>query len=285
MDLKSLFKEPLVHFLLLGALLFILFDALSPGAVEKQEEVVVSSAKIELLSRQFERVWQRPPNADELRSLIDGWVREEILYREGALLGLDKNDQVIRRRVAQKMMFMSANTIPNEPSEAELENWLDSHEDRYELPSRYTFRQVYFDPRIHGDMIDEILRKAVDELQSRPEKANSIGDPNLLPHRLNAVTRVELSAKYGAEFAGALADVPIGKWAGPIYSGFGAHLVYMEARSEARRARLVDVRDDVLRDFLRDESEKTEESIYRDLRSRYTVRVASMKDEVSSRER
>lgn len=128
-------REPLLHFFAIGALLFVLFAALNPGAMRPAEEILVDTARITSFSSQFESIWQRPPTDAELQGMIDSWVREEVLYREGIAMGLERDDQLIRRRVAQKVMFLADSLSPAEPSDDELQAWLDSDPKRYQSPA------------------------------------------------------------------------------------------------------------------------------------------------------
>lgn len=124
-------KEPLLHFLVLGACLFVLFAWVNREVMNAPDEIVVDEPRIKGLAKRFEQLWLRPPTDAQLRELIDSWVREEILYREGIALGLDRNDTIIRRRIAQKVEFMADGVVPSEPTEAELEDWLRSNMARY----------------------------------------------------------------------------------------------------------------------------------------------------------
>jgi hypothetical protein len=126
MTVRRILREPLLHFLLLGALLFWLYGALNGGAPGAPGEIVVDRARVESLAAQFQRTWQRPPAAEEMQGMIDAWVREEVLYREGMALRLDRDDPVVRRRVAQKLAFMADAQKSVEASEAELQAWLDA---------------------------------------------------------------------------------------------------------------------------------------------------------------
>ena len=145
--LSRLLREPLLHFFLLGAALFALYGWLNVGGPGAANEIVVSRGQVTSLRAQFERVWQRSPTAEEMRGLIDSWVREEIYYREGLAMGLDRDDPVVRRRIGQKVQFIIDGAIPPPPTDAQLQAWLDSHAAKYRSEGRYTVRAGVFRAR------------------------------------------------------------------------------------------------------------------------------------------
>jgi len=273
MTVRQIAKEPLLHFFVLGAGLFVLFAWLNRGAMQAPDEVVVDQARIDGLAAQFERVWQRPPTPEEVRGLIDGWIREEILYREGVALGLDVNDSVVRRRIAQKMAFIADGVAPAEPTAAELEEWLEAQPDRYRIEAVYSLWQVYFDPAKHDAGLPDRLRQlasTLDAAAAAPE-----GDATLLPAELRSAGTSEVMRTFGADFAEALADLAVGEWQGPVPSAYGLHLIRVESMTPARRPTLEDVRTAVERDWSAAQSEKMNEAFYQAVRDRYTVRIAA----------
>jgi len=147
-------REPLLHFLILGALLFGLYGWLRGGAQATPAEIVVSRGQLQSLQAQFQRTRQRAPTPEELQGMVEGWVREEIFYREGVAMGLDRDDPVVRRRVAQKLEFVVDGAAPTPPTSAELQAWLAVHADRYSIEARYTLHQIYFDVARHGASLD-----------------------------------------------------------------------------------------------------------------------------------
>lgn len=273
MTLPQVLKEPLLHFFVVGAGLFVLFAWLNRGAMEAPDEVVVDQARIEGLVAQFERVWQRPPTPDEVRGLVDGWIREEILYREGVALGLDVNDSVVRRRIAQKMAFIADGVVPAEPTEAELEAWLQVNGDQYRIEPVYSLRQVYFDPAKQDDDLRDRLQKLAQTLESAAPPPE--GDATLLPDSLQSTRLDEVARTFGSDFAEALAGLPVGKWQGPVASAYGLHLVKIEQMTPGRQPALADVRAEVERDWSAAQAEQMNEAFYQAVRDRYTVRIAA----------
>lgn len=273
MRIRQLAAEPLLHFFLIGAGLFTVFSALNPAAMRSEQEILVSQAQIASLSLQFERIWQRPPTDSEMQHLIDAWIREEVLYREGMAMGLGRDDQVIRRRIAQKMMLFADSMTEIEPSEEQLQIWLDDNAARYRLPGIYTLQQVYFDGERAASEQQEAVATVLDKLQSGQLQASEAGDSILLPAVLETAGDDEISRIFGEEFVTGLKSLPVGEWAGPVRSSYGMHLVKIDAHEPGRGAVLAEVRDAVLRDFLNDQTERLTEAFYEALKSRYTVQI------------
>jgi PPIC-type PPIASE domain len=269
--LDRIIREPLVHFFVLGAALFGLFAWLHKGALDAPDEIVVDGMRVDALRMQYERLWQRPPTGTELKGLVDNWIREEILYREGLALGLDRDDPVLRRRIAQKMSFMADQADPPAPTDAELQAWLDTHPDDYRIEPTYSFRQVYFDPDRHAGSLDDAIGEVRSAL-ARGADAGKAGDSTMLPRAMSRASVTEVRRNFGDDFADALADVVPGSWAGPLRSVYGVHLVYVEGATPARAATLADVRAAVERDVGAAQSKRADDAFYESLRERYTVR-------------
>lgn len=273
MKATSVLREPLVHFLAGGALLFLLYGFVNRDNLGTPDEIVIDDATVTAIVSGFTRTWQRPPSRTELRGLVDNWVREEILYREGLTMGLDENDPVIRRRVAQKIEFIAEGMIDVRPEEADLQTWLDEHPDNYRVPAIYTLRQAFFDPDRHGDRLDAVLAEALAELRSG--EIILAGDPTLLPERLDVIAEDVLGRVIGVDFAAALKGLPVGEWTGPVESDFGLHLVYIESVEHGRLPALEEIRRDVERDVLRVMTEESNTAFYEALREKYTVNITA----------
>jgi hypothetical protein len=266
-------KEPLLHFAVLGLGLFALYRLTSGDTGAPAEEIVVDAPRIVALAEQFARTWQRPPTQPELDGLVQSYIRDEVLYREGLALGLDRDDPVIRSRIRLKMEVLG-DGAETEVSDTELQAWLDANVDRYAVPARYDFRQAFFDPARRGARLEAELDAALRLLQA-PQATDTaaVGDSTLLPAELRDVTRADVAAQFGEELAASLADAPLGRWFGPVSSSYGAHLVHVELRAQPKPAALADVRDAVERDMQYARAEKASDALYERLRVRYTVRI------------
>jgi hypothetical protein len=269
---RKLLKEPLAHFFVIGLLLFVLYGLVNDDSGRSAEEIVVNQSRMSALVANFEKTWQRPPTADELQSMIDTWVREEILYREGVAIGFDLDDPVIRRRVAQKMTFIADGMVPVSPSDEELEVWLAANVSDYEIPAVYTLQQVYIDPQRHSDDLD-VFADSIQASLDAGGDANLLGDTTLLPTELILSSSVELARVFGADFVSALTETSVGDWQGPVRSGYGLHFVKIDEYIATREPVLDEVRAAVVRDVLSDQSQRIGEAFYAALRERYTVRI------------
>jgi hypothetical protein len=273
---QRLLREPLVHFLLLGAALFAAYGWLNPGDGSAAGDIVVTEGRIRNLTDTFARTWQRPPTAEELDGLVEDYIREEVLYREGVALGLDRDDTIIRRRLRQKLEFISedeANAI--EPTDAELAEYLAKNADDYRVESQLTFTQVFLDPSKRGDQFESDAAALLDVLRTRGDKVDpaTLGDSLMLEPRYELATESDIARLFGSEFEAALREQPIGEWVGPLKSGYGAHLVRIEARTPGRVASLAEVRDAVARDWVARRRQELLDTQYRELRNRYQVRI------------
>lgn len=268
--LRRILGEPLLHFLLLGVGLFALYAWLQPGG-QRNEVIVVSPQRLAAIDDQFERLWQRPPSAPEREGLIESFVREEVLYREGLAMGLDRDDPVIRRRLAQKMMFLGDRAIPAAPTEAELEHWLAAHADDYREPELLSIQQVLLPPALGAEAAAQLRER----LRRRPDGWRAAGTATLLPAEMSAASRREIETQFGRDFAGQLTTIAAGTWQGPVASGYGRHLVRVLARVPGSLPPLAQVRDRVLRDLLAERARQAQDDLYRTLRARYRVELAA----------
>jgi len=268
--MRRLLREPLLHFFLIGALLFAAYGWLHPGSADAPNEIVVSAGQVRNLQLQFERVWQRAATKQELQALVDNWVKEEIFYREGLAMGLDRDDPVVRRRIGQKLEFILESATPPTPTDSELQVWLDAHPRDYQIEPTYSLRQVYFDPARHGDRLDDHIAAAQRALASG--KAFT-GDATMLPPTMEEATAIDVVRVFGTEFGERLKAMSVGGWHGPVPSTFGLHLVELTRHEAARSATLADVRDRVERDLSHARTEQANTAFYDKLRANYAVRI------------
>lgn len=235
----------------------------------------MSAAKIEQMAAVFARTWQRQPTKDELKGLIDDYVAEEVLVREALALGLDQDDPVIRRRLRQKMEFMTdAEVDALTPTDDELRAYLDANATSYEVDPRIGFEQVFLSPDRRGDALKADAAALLARLQSQPETDTAnLGEPTLLPMSEPPTQLTRIGGDFGPDFASALADIPIGVWSGPITSTYGFHLVRVTERLPGRIPSLAEVHDAVLRDWQNAERIRRERAQLDKLLSRYSVTI------------
>lgn len=273
--MKRILQEPLFQFLLIGAGLFGVYAILNRAPIARPSEIVVSAAQVGQLAATFAQFRQRPATADELKGLIDQYVREEVLSREAIRLGLDQDDAIIRRRLQQKMEFIATDLASaDEPSEAELAAWLASHADSFREELRLSFRQVYLNPEKHGDHLDADAANLLADLRQQPDQADTtlIGDSFLLPYEFADERQSRVAAQFGSEFADRLAALKLAEWSGPIRSGYGMHLILLTARTEGRIPTLDEVREQVTRELLNERRLEANRNFMDGLLAKYQVK-------------
>jgi hypothetical protein len=269
-------REPLTHFLLIGAAMFLAFQVGGGREAEKPNEIVVSRGAIESLVLSWEKTRQRPPTAEEREGLIESYIRQEVLYREALAMGLDREDTIIKRRLGQKMTFLFQDvTDLAEISEEQLQQFLGENSERYRVDPQFSFSHVYLNADRRGNAVVEDARRILAALRESPseEKAAALGDPFLLAHRYESLPASEVAKMFGADFADDLAAVEPGRWEGPLRSGYGLHLVLIRERTEGRIPDLGEVRDSVNRDLTARLREENSRKFYERLRERYTITV------------
>ena len=275
--IQTLWREPLLHFLLIGAALFLYYDFVAREGSEAPaaERIIVSSGQQEQLVAHFERTWSRQPTPQELDAIIEGHVREEVLYREAMTMGLDQNDPMVRRRMRMKLEFMLEDLSGQDASDEILSDFLGQNPDRFRDEARITFHQVYLSPDLRPD-----LEKDAQQLLSRlndGEDPETLGDRTLVPRSYQLAPQGEVGRDFGDEFARQVVLLSVGEWSGPVYSPFGAHLVHIEVRIDARLPDLAEIRDEVLREYLAEKREQQKNLAYEKLREGYEVTVEPLK--------
>lgn len=284
-----LLREPLLHFVALGALIFAAHGALgdAPGADDAgRGPIVVSERFVEGLAAEHARRTGREPDAATVEALVEDFVREEALHREGRRRGLARGDAIVRRRIIQKMEFLLRATVEDpEPTEAALEAYLDAHAERFRRPARVGFVHVFFG-RDRRERAEADARAALAELRARgagPGDAAGRGDPFVLGARIGARPLERIAGDFGRGFAGALEDVEAGGWAGPLESAFGWHLVHVTEREAGGPATLAEVRERVRAAWLEEQRERRYREAVQALVDAYGVERTAEPTEASGR--
>lgn len=271
--LKSLGKEPLVHFLVAGLFVFLL-ASWRGGAVDPADRTItIDEAKVNWLAGQFQQTWQRQPNAAEVDNLIREYVQEEVYYREAMRLGLDQDDLVIRRRLRSKMEFLAASQVETVvPDDADLQKWLDDHPARYARAARFSFDQVWL-----GSASDDAVAASAKGALARLQRGivpEQVGKPISLPAKLENADKANITRQFGDEFSAALVKAETGKWSGPITSGYGLHLVRVRKAEVEARPKLADVRQQVENDWRAETLAERQARAYQALLDGYTIKIA-----------
>jgi len=274
--LSKLFKEPLVQFLLIGACIYAAYALLgTPDDAAAEQTVYISEARIDSLSIAWEKRWNRPPTEEELVGLVRAYLREDILYREAVAMGLNVDDHIIRRRLAQKLEFLTNDLVQlKEPAEGELEGFFAENIEQFKSPDLITFVQVFFNPDKRGDSTLDDAATTLQQLQGagEPDPATlEAGDRLLLNNFYANATEFDIRRSMGSGFAETVMALEPGKWHGPVLSGFGTHLVYVFAFTSAPPPKLDDVRDAVMTEWQRVETEQFNADFLDSLKARYEI--------------
>jgi hypothetical protein len=270
--IRKLLGEPMLHFLLIGIALFGAYRWMAPGD-SGGRRIVITQGVVDDLVTQHVAARGREPSAVELNHLIESYVREEILYREGVRLGLERDDIVVKRRVRQKIeVIAEEDASTREPTDADLSAYLVANQARFVQAAVVTFEQVFVGQSTSGPEVvhavavtGEALRKGTD-----PEE---LGKPTLLPRRMTRTPADLVARDFGASFAAALEKVPVGEWVGPIDSSFGAHYVRVSDRTPAVAPPLAAVRDHVVREWENERRQRARNDAYARMRGEYTVSI------------
>ncbi|WP_240539673.1 peptidylprolyl isomerase [Rhizobium sp. CCGE 510] len=270
-------SEPLLQFLFLGILVFSLYFVMdrSPPAAGKHL-IEIGDGQLAQMFDTFSKTWQRPPTEVEFKGLVDGYVKEEIFYREGQKMGLEQDDTVVRRRIQQKMEFLLEPGVEQlTPVPGELEAYFDAHADEYRLPPQLAFRQVFFRSDRPGDQGESVANHALILLKADPTSdVSTMGEPTLLPERTDLAAPETIATIFDGRFAKELQSVPIGQWFGPIRSQYGVHLVFVEKAVPSHAPLLEDVRSAVQLDWETARRREIADGRYSEMKKQYDVKIA-----------
>ena len=269
--MKPLWREPLVHFLALGAALFLWYGV--SGRPASDNRIVVTPGQIDQMVEIFGKTWQRPPTPQELGGLIDDYVREEVMFREATAMGLDRDDTIIRRRLRQKLEFLAEDVMPPaDPTDEQLQQFLAENPELFRVEPRVSFRHIYFSRDRRGDAVADDAAKALDRLRAEGNPT-TFGDPIPMPEDFESVSGRDVEGLFGQDFAGALMQVQVGQWTGPLESGYGVHLVFVREIVPGRLPELDEAREAVEREWSSARRREANEDFYQTLLERYTVSV------------
>ncbi len=275
MSIKKLWREPLVHFLLIGAAMFLFYDLTREQSSEAPNRIVVSSGQVEQLAANFKRTWMRPATEAELAALVENHVREEVFYREALAMGLDQNDPLVRRRMRMKLEFILEDLSSQEVTDEKLTAFLQQHPDKFRTQAQVSFQQVYLNPDKRKDLATD-TKKLLASLNSgaAPE---SLGDPTMVPFDYSLATQSEIARSFGERFAEDAIKLVPGDWMGPVYSPYGGHLLKVSEREDARLPALADIRALVKREYLVQRRKEQKNLAYQKLREGYQVTIEPLK--------
>ncbi len=285
--MKRWLREPLLHFLLLGGALFAVYDYFEPrvGAAGASKQIRLTPDDLLQLATVFQSQWRRPPTLEEFSRLVEDRVRQEVLYREAIVMGLDKDDTIVKRRMAQKMQFLAEDVAAaREPTTAELKSFHEQNSAQFAQPSRASFRHLYFSPDRRGGRARDDAARALAKLAGQPQDAKLAGalaDPFMFQDYYRDRAREHLHKEFGPQFALAVEKLAPGSWQGPIESGFGWHLVFVDTVIPGRAPAFEEVEADVKAAWLAEQKTQAWEKAYKEMRAKYTVLLPALPEGAS----
>ena len=283
--IKRWLREPLLHFLLLGLVLFAGYGYMhrGRGGVESSRQIVLSLDELQQMDTYFVSQWHRQPTPPEFQAMVEDKVREEILYREALEMGLDKDDTIVKRRMAQKMQFIAEDVAAaHEPSTAELRIWFEKNSNKFALPSRYSFRHLYFSPDKRGKNAQQDAAKALAKISGQPEDsalASSIADQFMFQDYYGDQATEAIAKEFGPQFAVAIEKLKPGSWQGPIESGYGWHLVFVGTVIPGRIPAFEEIEPEVKTAWLGEQKRQAWQKAYQEMRTKYAVLLPGPSDQ------
>ncbi len=269
---KKLISDPLIHFLLFGFLLFTFsqYFLANESSVSSSSRIIVTDNKQSQLVAMFESSWQRKPTENEVKGLIEGYILEEIYYREALNLGLDKNDTVIRQRLKQKLEFLQEDISNYEPpSDEELNVWYLNNQKYFIAPARYSFRQVLLKPEDVQRIVT--LQIALNDELITPSELSASG---LLELKSTGLTEQAIVNRFGEIFTMELKQLkPSREWQGPVNSAFGTHLVQLSEIQSPQTPDISDIRDRVVQEYQSARRKDYKLEIQQRLKDSYSIEV------------
>jgi cupin superfamily acireductone dioxygenase involved in methionine salvage len=272
--MKHLLRQPLFHFLLIGALLFLLFEGVNTSKTETTD-IIIDQSDIERLLNTWGMQWKRKPTMEELTNLLESNIKQEIFYLEALQMNLDHNDEIIKRRLSQKMEFLSNDLASmTKPSDSELKDYFEAHLDKYLTPHMYSFYQIPF--TLDGSGRD-YFKKAQSVLKNNQDATvefmKTKGDRLMFPNEYQRASSQELAQQLGSDFPNALKTAPTNVWVGPIDSGFGTHLVFITNIESPRKPEFESIRRALERDFAYEKEKLVNQAIYDQMKKGYRIKI------------
>jgi peptidyl-prolyl cis-trans isomerase C len=270
-------REPLLHFLLIGLALFAVYRALNRAALEPENRsrIALTDDDLRQLELGWMAQWRRPPTPEEIRRLVDSKVREEILYREALALGLDQGDTIVKRRMAQKMEFLAEDlSALREPNREELKAWFETNAPRFTVPGRASFRHLYFSFDKRGERAREAAEGALEQLRGQSADsadAVTLADPFMFQDYYGDRSPEQVATVFGAKFTRSLFQLAPGSWQGPIESGYGWHLVWVDSMIPPRVPAFEEVEPEVRSEWVAEQRAEFKRRAFEAMKARYEI--------------
>jgi hypothetical protein len=287
--MKNLWREPLVHFLIIGAVLFLLFGLFNNPAGPQSGRIVIKQGQIDFLKANFTRTWKRSPTEKELQGLIAGHLRDEIFFQEALAMGLDKDDAVIRQRLKQKLEIMSDDLAGMViPTDEELNQFLTTHPKRFIIEPQVAFHHVFISYDQRGYSARDEAVRLLAQLSKKGSATNpdtlpdTVGDSLMLPKSFDLSSASVVARFFGESFSRDIMKVTPGQWAGPLESGYGLHLVWVDQHVKGRLPKLNEIRKIVEQEWSVVHKKKLKDDLYKKLREKYTITFEQPKNKTNT---
>lgn len=269
-------RESLIHFLLIGALIFAFYGMTRDVSSEKPNRIVVTSGQKQILAAGFQRTWMRQPTEKEMQALVENHVREEVFYQEALAMGLDQDDPLVRRRMRMKLEFLLEDLASQDVDDETLVEYLEENPDKFRSELQLSFQQVYLNPGKRKDL-DGDAKQMLASLNSGASP-DTLGDTTMISNQFELETQGGIARHFGDDFAKSVIELAPGGWAGPIQSEYGLHLVKVSHRVESQQPVLVDIRELVKREYLTELTSKQKDLAYQQLRKNYEITIESAEE-------
>lgn len=273
--IKKIISEPLVHFVVLGTILFSAWSWVNPSDAEGTDKVIViDQRRLEHLETLWKAQWKRDPAPEDVAAIIDRHLRQEVFYREALNMGLDKEDDIIRTRLAQKMEAVASDLsiLMKAPSETDLRDFYIQRKELFTLPDAFAFEQVLYLPE---EAKDADLKVMLEDLNSGEEVPKNRINKLSVPNTWQLTSANALRNSFGGSFSNSLTQLPLGKWVGPIRSGLGLHLVKITANQPSQLASYEDIKDYVEQQYQYYAVLDAQKNMFQELLNKYQVQISA----------
>jgi parvulin-like peptidyl-prolyl isomerase len=273
--IKALIRQPLFHFLLIGGFLFALYYSVS-STESKKDTILIDDEQINRIEMLFEKEWNRKPTKEEFKGLLDKFIQQEVYYRKALTMNLDHNDEIIRRRLDQKLRFVTNDlAIMKEPTEDELKAFYSDNKQSYFLPRQYSFSHIYFNPdkRTSPKKDAAITLATLPATDENLSELSKEGDPFPFSYHIDSLSAKNIAREMGDAFADSLKNLPVKKWTGPVLSGYGVHLIYISKVKEMIEPAFSQIKEDVLKDYQYHMQQVYNDQLYKDFRKDFDIKL------------
>ncbi len=271
--MKKILKEPLVQFMLMGVFLFVLYGIVNKNK-NADEIIILDQNDVDNIIASWEMQWKRIPTEEELTNLLVQNVKQEIFYKEALKMNLDHNDEIIKRRLSQKMQFLSNDIASLKvPSEEDLQIFFNENKVKYEIPSTYTFYQIIFSPDKRNNPLNDANKVLKEFKNASFDEMKNKGDQMPFEYYMSDVNAKDIAYQLGSLLSERFEQIPLNQWYGPVTSSFGEHLIYIVSKTDKHIPELAGVKKDVLIDYEYDQQQKTNEAIIKELKKKYSIKL------------